>query len=143
LLEYLAGSGHRGGIEYLELDPDDGGDSLASLERRLSADDGPTGAIVLNSRVYELAAMLRELPGELRRRVVAAGFEAIPPNVEAMRRGEVRLLISQRPELQGYDAVKALAGVLLFGTRPESRVNFMPIDIIVPENVEYYNNYKL
>jgi LacI family transcriptional regulator len=143
LMEYLASAGHGGAVEHLELDPDDGGGSLSVLESYLSAGSGPVGAIVLNSRVYELAAMLERMPGGLRRRVVAAGFEAIAPNVEAMRRGAVRLLISQRPELQGYDAVKALAGVLLSGTRPESRVNFMPIDIIVPENVEYYNNYKL
>jgi LacI family transcriptional regulator len=142
LRDYLASSGHRGGVEYVELDPDAEG-SLAVLEERLSAHEGSVGAIVLNSRVYELAAMLERLPEGVRRRVFAAGFEAIAPNVEAMRRGSVGLLISQRPELQGYDAVKALAGVLLSGVQPTERVNFMPIDIIIPENVEYYNNYKL
>ncbi len=142
LLEYLAASNHQGAVDHVELDPDDGG-SLSLLESYLSAADGPVGAIVLNSRVYELAAMLERLPEMVRRRVFTAGFEAIAPNVEAMRRGGVGLLISQRPELQGYDAVKALAGVFLSGARPASRVNFMPIDIIIPENVEYYNNYKL
>lgn len=142
LLEYLSASNHRGAVEQVELDPDDES-SLAALKGCLSAHDGPVGAIVLNSRIYELAAMLERLPEEVRRRVVAAGFEAIAPNVEAMRRGAVGLLISQRPELQGYDAVKALAGVFLSGVRPARRVNFMPIDIIIPENVEYYNNYKL
>jgi LacI family transcriptional regulator len=143
LLQYLAASRHRGPIDWLEVDPDDGGASLDALKKYLSGSAGPIGAIVLNSRVYELAAMLERLPAELRSGVVVAGFEAIAPNVEAMRRGAISLLISQRPELQGYDAVKALAGVILFGNRPASKVNFMPIDIIVPENVEYYNNYKL
>ncbi len=147
LLQYLEGAGHRGRVAHLELNPDDGrsgfSPSFAKLKGYLEASEGQVGAIVLNSRIYELAAMLGKLPAEMREKVVAAGFEAIAPNVEAMREGGVHLLISQRPELQGYDAMKALAGVLLFGTHPAERVNFMPIDIIVPENVEYYNNYKL
>jgi LacI family transcriptional regulator len=138
LLRYLAVAGHRGRVDYLELNPDDNGKSLAALQKYLAAGDGPLGAIVLNSRVYEFAAMLEQLSGRLRSRVVTAGFEAIAPNVEAMRRGGVGLLISQRPELQGYDAMKALADLSMFGKRPASRVNFMPIDIVVPENVEYY-----
>lgn len=143
LLQYLTESCHRGRVEHLELDPDECDGSLAVLEKYLSQTEGEVGAIVLNSRIYELAGMLERIPARLRSRVVAVGFEAIAPNVEAMRRGGVSLLISQRPELQGYDAMKALAGVLLFGSRPAERVNYMPIDIVVPENVEYYNNYKL
>ncbi len=139
--DYLAEHGHRGLTCELELDPDDPG-SLETLSQYLSEVEGRAGAVVLNSRIYELAGMLEQVAPELREGVVAAGFEAIAPNVEAMKRGSVGFLISQRPELQGYDAVKALGDFLLHGKRPQ-KVNFMPIDIIIPENVDYYNNYKL
>lgn len=142
LLKYLQESGHRGKVTHLELDPDSPSESLPVLERYLSEAGETVGAIVLNSRVYQLAALVEKADEKLRRKVVATGFEAIAPNVEALRKDEVSFLISQRPELQGYDAVKALGNLFISGQKPE-KVNFMPIDIIVPENVEYYNNYKL
>lgn len=142
LLAYLGESGHGGCVTHIELDPDTPSASIPALEKYLSEADGTVGAIVLNSRVYEFAGLLDKTSPELRRKVVATGFEAIEPNIEALKRGKIGFLISQRPELQGYDAVKALGNLFLTGRKP-AKVNFMPIDIIMPENAEYYNNYKL
>lgn len=142
LLKYLEEAGHRGEVTHLELDPNATGESISVLENYLSQVKNRAGMIVLNSRVYELARMLDDIAVHLREKVVAAGFEAIPPNVEALAEGNVAFLISQRPERQGYDAVKALGQLLVGGQKP-GKVNFMPIDILIPESVEYYNNYKL
>ena len=139
--EALREHGHMGLTSELELNPGTP-ESLRTLTQYLGECEGKVGAVVLNSRIYELAGMLEQYSPELRRRVVAAGFEAIAPNVTALKKGMVDFLISQRPELQGYDALKALGNFLLDGQRPQ-KVNFMPIDIIIPENVDYYNNYKL
>lgn len=142
LLKYLREVNYRGRISQIEIDPAETAQSLAALERCLRETEGVTGALVLNSRIYELTGLLDKLPPLLRHRVVAAGFEAIAPNVETLRKGSVSFLISQRPELQGYDAVKALGNLLAYGQKP-AKVNYMPIDILIPENIGYYNNYKL
>jgi LacI family transcriptional regulator len=77
-----------------------------------------------------------------RNKIVLLGHEAIEKNVQALQKGEITYLLSQRPELQGYDALKALGNYILFDQKPE-KLNFMPIDILIKENVEYYKNYKL
>ena len=47
---------------------------------------------------------------------------------------------AQRPEVQGYHCIKALFRHLILKEKIEP-VNYMPIDILVKENIQYYNNY--
>ena len=54
----------------------------------------------------------------------------------------VTALIAQRPERQGYDGIKSLCNHLLFKQGSE-KVNLMPIDILLKENLKYYLNNKL
>lgn len=141
LIKYLAGSGHSGRVFYQETDLADPEAGVAALEEYLSKVGGAVGVIVLNSRIHELASFIGALRPEFKKRVIMAGFEAISPNVEALMAGDVCFLISQRPELQGYNAAKALGNYFLSGERPD-RVNLMPIDILLPENIEYYDTCK-
>ena len=95
---------------------------------------------MLKSRAYELADFIeKSIDERLRKQIIIVGFEAIRPNIDAMNRGLVHLLISQRPELQGYNAVKALSNLFMFGNRP-NKINYTPIDILIPENIEYYTD---
>lgn len=142
LLRFLADAASKSRVHYLELDPTEAEEAVRKLESLLPTIEGGAGMLVLNSRVYELTGLLPGVKTALHKKMVIAGFEAIGPNVEAMKTGAVRFLISQRPELQGYDAVKALANLFIYGSKPE-KVNHMPIDILIPENIDYYNNYKL
>ncbi|PXV65124.1 hypothetical protein CLV62_108122 [Dysgonomonas alginatilytica] len=70
------------------------------------------------------------------------GYDSIERNVEALKNDQVLFLISQRSIQQGYDAIKSLSNHLLFN-KNINKVNFMPIDILMKENIEYYKNYKL
>ena len=54
--------------------------------------------------------------------------------------GLITHLIAQRPEVQGYHCIKALFRHLILKEKIEP-VNYMPIDILVKENIQYYNNY--
>jgi LacI family transcriptional regulator len=54
----------------------------------------------------------------------------------------ITALIAQRPERQGYDGIKSLCNHLLFKQGSE-KVNLMPIDILLKENLKYYLNNKL
>lgn len=56
----------------------------------------------------------------------------------ALNNDSVKLLLAQRPVSQGYDGIRALCNYLLFQEKPTS-LNLMPIDILVKENIEYYN----
>ena len=57
---------------------------------------------------------------------------------DAENEGYVQALIAQRPELQGYNGVKALSRLLLFDEKPQV-VNLLPIDILLKENYQFYN----
>lgn len=139
-LQYLTDAGRGRKVEYIEHAPEDPLRSIAVLSRIADESKGKIGVTVLNSRAYEFVDFLEKHIGEeLRKRIVIVGFEAIKPNIEAMSRGMVQILISQRAELQGYNAVKALSNLFLLGTHP-SRINYTPIDILIPENIKYYSD---
>lgn len=131
-----------GNIHHIEINPDDYSESLNKLRNILHNSIGLVGGIVLNSRVYELIALMDRLDESSKRKIRLIGHDAIERNVKALKNGQVSYILSQRPELQGYDAIKALGNYFLFNQNPD-KVNYMPIDILIKENVDYYNNYKL
>ncbi|MDR1882457.1 MAG: substrate-binding domain-containing protein [Prevotella sp.] len=141
-MKCLSECNYKGKIHHVEINPDDHPSGIKKLEEIISQSDAPVGGIVLNSRIYELIALLEKVKPSLRKRVRLIGHDAIERNVKALKNGQISFILSQRPELQGYDAIKALANYFLFKQAPE-KTNFMPIDILIEENVDYYNNYKL
>ena len=67
------------------------------------------------------------------------GYDLLQRNVECLRRGSILFLIAQQPSLQGFNGIKALADHLILKkeVNPE---NFMPIDLLTKENIDYYFN---
>jgi LacI family transcriptional regulator len=141
-LKGLSESKHKGRVHNIDIDPDDHAQGLQGLRQIMSESTSLVGGIVLNSRIYELADLLAKAEEPLRQRVRLVGHDAIERNVKVLKDGTVSFILSQRPKLQGYNAIKALSNYHLFGQIPE-KTNFMPIDILIKENVDYYNNYKL
>lgn len=92
------------------------------------------GAITFNSSCHILGNYLK-VRGN--RDVYLVGYDLIEKNKELLRQGIIKLLIGQRPELQGFNAIKALTNKIIMGIEPE-RINFMPIDLLIKENVDYY-----
>ncbi len=97
---------------------------------------------MLNSRIYELISLLDKMDKDLSSRIRLIGHDAIERNIDALEKDKISFILSQRPEVQGYDAIKALGNYLLFKQAPD-KVNYMPIDILIKENIKFYNNYKL
>ncbi len=144
LLQYLRESGRESKVEYIEYNPEQPDQTTAALRRIIGKGDKKVGVVVLNSRVYELVASLAsaaktDTDTNMREQISMLGFDAIMPNIKAMNEGWVRVLISQRPKLQGYNAVKALSNFFLFDALP-NRINHTPIDILIPENIGYYTD---
>ena len=77
-----------------------------------------------------LDALCRVIPAQM-----AAGNAVVLPGIGSLE-------VKQRPERQGYDGVKSLCNHLLFKQNSE-KVNLMPIDILLKENLKYYLNNKL
>ncbi len=141
--EQYARMTHFGGNIYrMDLFPGDHMGNLTRLKKLIAKTDRPLGGIVFNSRIYELASTVHCLEVADKQRICLAGYDAIGKNVEALFGNQISFLLSQRPEIQGYNALKALGNLFLYGEKSE-KINFMPIDILIRENIAFYNNYKL
>jgi len=97
----------------------------------------PRAGIIFNSRVH--------IPSEYffnnkSTDFFLIGYDAIESNISYLKSGIVSHLIAQRPEVQGYNSVKALFHHLSSQTSV-SKMNYMPIDILIDSNIDFYNNY--
>lgn len=136
-LEYLKENSYKGRIHKIELfhDLDKTKIHISEEVRRYNI----KGGIMFNSRIYELSSVLSD---DIKDEVKLVGYDLIEKNVEALKQEGVSFLLSQRSDMQGYNGVKALSNFLLFKKIP-AKMNYMSIDIIVKENIEYYNNDSL
>ena len=69
------------------------------------------------------------------------GYDLLQKNVEHLKNGEVNYLIGQRPGLQGYCGIKALCNHVVF-KKPVTAVKYMPIDILMKENIDFYFEFE-
>jgi len=105
-----------------------------SLKRFLAENPDISGIFVTNSRVYKIAECLSENPNKP---VLLIGYDLVDANREFMEKGVIDYLICQKPEEQGYRSAMAMFDFLLTGKYAE-KINYSPIDIVVRENVNYY-----
>ncbi len=134
-LTYLNENNFDGNINYIDF----GGSNSTDIERlkHLLRQKGNKGLVVLNSRVYELLnIMSQEKIGD---NISIIGYDSIGKNVELLKSGQILYLISQRSILQGYESIKALSNLLIFNIIP-TKENYMSIDILIKENIGFYNN---
>jgi LacI family transcriptional regulator len=90
----------------------------------------PGGLFVTDASAHYAAAYLKKRGISLR----IIGNDLIPENSECLKSGEIDFIISQRPEMQGYEGVTALHRMLVLNERIEKRI-IMPLDIITRENI--------
>ncbi len=67
------------------------------------------------------------------------GYDLLQRNVDCLKQGSIFFLIAQQPTLQGFDGIKALCEHLIL-KKEITRENFMPIDLLTKENIEFYYN---
>ena len=95
------------------------------------------GVAVLTARGHIIADFMRK--HEIRN-VKLVGLDLTKNNLRAIQSGEMDFVIAQRPGQQGFLAVKTLIKYLVYGGKPQ-RDNYLPLDIITRENVEYYSEF--
>ncbi|MDR2139643.1 MAG: LacI family DNA-binding transcriptional regulator [Tannerella sp.] len=106
------------------------------LDRLIRPKAGCRGGIMFNSRVSMVASWF------LKREkfdFALVGYDAVKANIPYLKNGIVSFLIAQRPEIQGYNSLKALFHHLIL-KQPVKKMNYMPVDILMKENIDYYTN---
>ena len=113
--------------------------NFIKLDEIFEANATIEGGIIFNSTCYILGNYLKARGMQ---KVKLVGYDLIERNTQLLSDGVITALVAQRPERQGYDGIKSLCNHLLFKQNPE-KVNLMPIDILLKENLKYYLNNKL
>ena len=94
-------------------------------------------AITFNSRVYRLANHLETLQHADVRLI---GYDLLQKNVDYLKQGVVSYLIAQRPEKQAYFAIRDMCAKLI-QKQSITKINYVPIDILIKENIEDYTQF--
>ena len=99
---------------------------------------GIHGMAIMNSRGYILSEILSK---NNIRDISLVSFDLTLNNTRGIRDGSISAILCQRPELQGFHALKSVIRRLLYNQEEETVHHIMPIDIIVRENLPYYREF--
>lgn len=133
---YLEEKEYAGRIYSVQLHADEPKENRAILNNFTEQHPEVTAGIIFNSRAHLLGQYFQDTAGHFR----LIGYDMIDANVRYLGSGHITHLIAQRPEVQGFNSVRALYRHLVLKEKIE-QINYMPIDILMKENIKYYNNY--
>lgn len=96
------------------------------------------GIAIMNSRGYIIADILEKyrIKG-----ISLLSFDLTTNNSRCLEKGTIAAVICQRPELQGFQAVKTILSHLLYNNCRKGLRQQMPIDIVMKENLPYYKAF--
>lgn len=92
---------------------------------------------VTNSRVFLVAEFLKHMHIKKFRLV---GYDLLDVNIAHLQEGTIDFLISQKPFEQGYKSFMSLFDHLVMNKNIPT-YQYLPIDIITRENIDYYVNH--
>ncbi|MGS2740687.1 substrate-binding domain-containing protein [Sinomicrobium sp. M5D2P17] len=104
---------------------------VVSGMEKLLKDQRNKGIFVTNSRAYMLPPVFRRYGVT---DVPVVGFDLNKENLDCLNRDEISFLINQKPEYQGYNAVKGLFKFLTEKDASELHID-IPVEIVVKENL--------
>ena len=97
-----------------------------------------TCGITFNSKVYTISEYLQSRDIK---KFGLVGYDLLERNVSGLKAGFVTLLIAQQPEIQGYNGIKAFCDHLIF-KKEVTCINYMPIDLITKETIDFYLRFQ-
>lgn len=89
---------------------------------------------VPNSRAYQIASILQNSENTSK---MVIGFDTLDENVKFLKDGTIDILIGQQSKSQGYKATILMFNVI-FKKDIIASTNYLPIDILNKENINYY-----
>jgi LacI family transcriptional regulator len=121
----------------VEFNNDDEGANLELLRTAFTTHGNIKAAITFNSKVDRLAMHLAALH---QTNIRLIGYDLLEQNVSYLQQGVINYLIAQRPQKQAYFTVRDMCRELIF--RQEiKKINYVPVDILLNENIEDYLNF--
>lgn len=112
----------------------DNEDSWQLLDQFFDEHTNIGGGVVFDTRAYLISEYLKAHDMEDVRLV---GYGTDKRNLSYLKDGCISFIISERPEYQGYRAIKTIVEYLLY-EKTTNVDNFTPIDILIKETVDFY-----
>ena len=133
--DFFKNNAKRHKLIHLDLDPEKN-DSIKRFDDCLK-EDNFKGIIVINSKAFEIATFLEQSNCA---KINLIGYDLLPENIRFLKEDIISFLIAQRPEFQGYKGILSLFDHIVLKVKVEKN-NYLPIDILTRENIDYYLNY--
>ncbi|MGC9151304.1 MAG: LacI family DNA-binding transcriptional regulator [Microbacter sp.] len=133
-------SEYRPNVSVINVELQAGNPELNELLMRQAFDERNNvgAAVIFNSTAYNIASFIESSNIH---DVVLLGYDALERNVHYLKQGQISMLIAQRPQSQSYNALKALFNFVVL-KQLVNHINYMPIDLLYKENVDFYVNYQ-
>ena len=77
-----------------------------------------------------------------RRDIQIMGYDMVEKNAHCLKEGSISFLIAQHAYQQGYCCIDALFKAIVLKKKVQP-VNYMPIELLSPENVDFYRRTQL
>lgn len=95
--------------------------------------------ITFNSKAHLVGEFLQK---SNRRNIQIMGYDMVNKNAECVRQGSISFLIAQHGYMQGYACVETLFEAIVL-KKEITPVNYMPIEILTKENVDFYRRTQI
>lgn len=109
------------------------------LEDFFTQHPGVHHCITMNSKAHLVGDFLLKTN---RRNVQIMGYDMVGKNANCLRQGSISFLIAQHGYMQGYYSVDALVRAIVL-KKNVTPVNYMPIEILSKENVDFYRRTQI
>ena len=123
-------------ILELNLRAESNNDDAHMLDEFFLAHPNVHQGITFNSKAYIIGEYLQQ---QNKNNFHLIGYDLLNRNVNCIHQGGIDFLIAQQPRIQGFNGIKALCDHLIF-KREVKCINYMPIDLLTVETIDYYNN---
>lgn len=112
--------------------------NLNVLREVFNTNNNIKAAITFNSKVYRLANYLNTLHCANIRLI---GYDLLEENIKYLKSDVISFLLAQRPDKQAYLTIRDMCSELIFKQKIK-KTNYVPIDILMKENIEDYMEFR-
>jgi len=109
------------------------------LEKFFAAHPNIHHCITMTSKAHIVGDFLLKAN---RRDVQIMGYDMVEKNARCLREGSISFLIAQHAYMQGYSCVDTLFQAIVL-KKKVTPVNYMPIELLMKENVDFYRRTQL
>lgn len=109
------------------------------LEDFFKSHPGVRQCITMCSRAYIVGEFLSRTN---RRNVQIMGYDMVGRNAACLRNGSISFLIAQHAFVQGYQCVDSMFRAVVL-KQEVAPVNYMPIELLTKENVDFYRKAQM